>query len=102
MLFRVGVLKFIYNTLPGTGTGPSIGKPNQKRQRTDRTPGRFAQPRNDKLSARFWSAASPLPLLVAVLCLRLLANGQVNSWTNSGSGNWEDLRWSLGQPPGPG
>src|SRR6478736_8207595 len=28
--------------------------------------------------------------------------GQLNSWTNPGSGKWQDLMWSLGQLPGPG
>lgn len=30
------------------------------------------------------------------------AYAQVNSWTNPTSGYWEDQRWSLGVPPGPG
>src|SRR6267142_900164 len=32
----------------------------------------------------------------------ICVEGQQNSWTNSTSGAWEEMHWSLGQLPGPG
>jgi hypothetical protein len=37
-----------------------------------------------------------------LLLTRPLLPAQVNSWTASGNGNWQDLDWSLGLLPGPG
>src|SRR6267142_4862500 len=36
-------------------------------------------------------------------CAGFAASGQTsNAWTNAASGNWEDVHWSLGIPPGSG
>src|SRR5204863_1496903 len=43
--------------------------PSEKRQRTDRTPRRFATKWSARMSARFWSAVSPLPLFIRVLAM---------------------------------
>jgi len=36
------------------------------------------------------------------LCQCICVEGQQNSWTNSTSAPWEEMRWSLGQLPAPG
>src|SRR6266702_4192865 len=36
------------------------------------------------------------------LCQCICVEGQQNSWTNSISGPWEEMHWSLGQLPAPG
>jgi hypothetical protein len=35
-------------------------------------------------------------------CSPVFAETLINAWTNPASGNWEDLKWSLGTRPGPG
>jgi hypothetical protein len=35
-------------------------------------------------------------------CAPVCAVTLINAWTNPASGNWEDLKWSLGLRPGPG
>jgi hypothetical protein len=35
-------------------------------------------------------------------CSPVFADTLINAWTNPSSGNWEDLKWSLGIRPGSG
>jgi len=49
------------------------------------------------------------PALILTVCCsaatvssQTAASDQPNAWTNSTSGNWEDMHWSLGVQPGPG
>src|SRR6266581_4762095 len=41
-------------------------------------------------------------LTLSIVSPLALSSQTINSWTNTGSGNWEDLRWSLGQRPASG
>ena len=43
-------------------------------------------------------------VLLVLFCASspLFAETFINAWTNPASGNWEDLKWSLGIRPGPG
>src|SRR2546421_6699859 len=38
-------------------------------------------------------------LTLSIVSPLAVSSQTINSWTNAGSGNWEDLRWSLGQRP---
>jgi hypothetical protein len=42
-----------------------------------------------------------LVLVLCCTCSAVFADPLINAWTNPASGNWEDLKWSLGIRPGP-
>src|SRR3982751_5268489 len=54
------------------------------------------------LSSNSFRQLAAVSVLCIVIAFPLTLYSQINAWTNSGNGNWEDLRWSLGQRPGPG
>jgi len=41
-------------------------------------------------------------LVLFCTCSAVFADTPINAWNNPTSGNWEDLKWSLGSRPGPG
>src|SRR5882724_9183563 len=43
-----------------------------------------------------------LVLVLFCTCSPVFADTLINAWTNPISGNWEDLKWSLGIRPGSG
>src|SRR5256885_17270872 len=42
-----------------------------------------------------------LVFVLCCTCFSAFADPLINAWTNPVSGNWEDLKWSLGVRPGP-
>lgn len=57
-----------------------------------------------QLTTEFWFSrhcgAAKGAILAVLVASALICQAQTNSWTNSGSGNWEDPYWSLGMLPG--
>jgi hypothetical protein len=59
----------------------------------------------DARELSLWRQHCPALSFIAsaiLLASTAMSVAQVNSWTNRTSGNWEEMRWSLGVLPGPG
>lgn len=54
------------------------------------------------LARTLWIRSGILGVVLLLAGSGVPANGQVNSWTGAGSGNWEDSNWSLEVLPGTG
>jgi hypothetical protein len=54
------------------------------------------------LEVRMFQSIRGLAMVIGFCASGICVEAQMNSWTSPGSGNWEDLTWSLGVRPGVG